>query len=76
MNKVRLAPWRFDPSRDSTRLYLDILLPLENSVGLCTRKLRINNFARWQNLEARTVNESGEDHCGLRVNDYDGEDES
>ena len=37
--------------------------------------MRINIFARWRKLEARTVNENGEDHCGLRVDDDDRESE-
>ena len=74
VNKAKSAPGGTARHAIRHALYLDELLLLEDSVGLCTRKLRMNIFARWRKLEARTVNESGEDHSGLRVDDDDDDD--
>ena len=70
--KGKVSHRRFDPSPNSIRLYLDELLPLKNSVGLYTRRLKIlYSQGVGGRLASRTVDENGEDHCGLRVDDDD-----
>lgn len=60
VNKAKSAPGGTTRHAIRHGLYLDELLLLEDSVGLCTGELRMNIFARWRDFEARTVNESGE----------------